>query len=147
MNEMRTKVANRSLVWLLVRLNDRRELTEPATARSRASMTVPGKKGPSSECRSEVGRMSNLVKAFNSVGDTCRVNLRFQGGKPTMFICGNNEAAKAAVRSVLDQFGWEAADMGKVQAARAIGPLCMLWCIPGFLRNDWPKADPQGGSL
>jgi len=26
--------------------------------------------------------------------------------------------------------------MGQVEPARAIEPLCMLWCIPGFLRND-----------
>ena len=83
---------------------------------------------------------AHLVKAFNSVGNACMVNPQFQGGKPTMFICGNNEAAKAAVRGVLDQFGWETADMGKAEAARAIEPLCMLWCIPGFLRNDWVHA-------
>ena len=25
-------------------------------------------------------------------------------------------------------------------AARAIEPLCMLWCIPGFVANDWVHA-------
>ena len=83
---------------------------------------------------------AHLVKAFNSVGNACMVNPQFQGGKPTMFICGNHDAAKATVRGVLDQFGWETADMGKTEAARAIEPLCMLWCIPGFLRNDWVHA-------
>ena len=83
---------------------------------------------------------AHFVKAFSSVGNACMVNPQFQGGKPTMFICGNSEAAKAAVRGVLDQFGWETADMGKAEAARAIEPLCMLWCIPGFLRNDWVHA-------
>jgi hypothetical protein len=24
--------------------------------------------------------------------------------------------------------------------ASAIEPLCMLWCIPGFLRDDWTHA-------
>lgn len=83
---------------------------------------------------------AHLVKAFNSVGNACMVNPQFKGGKPTMFICGNNEAAKKTVREVLDQFGWETADMGEVEAARAIEPLCILWCIPGFLRNDWVHA-------
>jgi predicted dinucleotide-binding enzyme len=83
---------------------------------------------------------AHFVKAFSSVGNACMVNPQFQGGKPTMFICGNDEAAKAAVRAVLDQFGWDTADMGKAEAARAIEPLCMLWCIPGFLRNDWVHA-------
>jgi len=83
---------------------------------------------------------ARLVKAFNSVGNACMVDPKFRGGKPTMFICGNSDAAKSVVRGILDQFGWESADMGKAEAARAIEPLCMLWCIPGFLRNDWVHA-------
>ncbi|HEY7241756.1 MAG TPA: NAD(P)-binding domain-containing protein [Burkholderiales bacterium] len=83
---------------------------------------------------------ARFVKAFNSVGSACMVNPQFKVGKPTMFICGNDETAKKTVRGILDQFGWETADMGKAEAARAIEPLCMLWCIPGFLRNDWVHA-------
>ena len=83
---------------------------------------------------------ARFVKAFNSVGNAFMVNPQFKGGKPTMFICGNDEAAKKIVSGILDQFGWETADMGKVEAARAIEPLCILWCIPGFLRNDWVHA-------
>ena len=81
-----------------------------------------------------------FVKAFNSVGNALMVNPQFNGGKPTMFICGNDEAAKRTVRGILDQFGWETADMGKAESARAIEPLCMLWLIPGFLRNEWSHA-------
>jgi hypothetical protein len=81
-----------------------------------------------------------FVKAFNSVGNACMVNPQFKGGKPTMFICGNDDAAKKIVSGIIDQFGWETADMGKAEAARAIEPLCMLWCIPGFVRNDWVHA-------
>ena len=83
---------------------------------------------------------ARLVKAFNSVGSRFMVNPQFKDGKPTMFICGNDEQAKQMVRSILDQFGWDTADMGKAEAARAIEPLCMLWCIPGFLRNEWSHA-------
>jgi predicted dinucleotide-binding enzyme len=81
-----------------------------------------------------------FVKAFNSIGHACMVNPQFAKGAPTMFICGNDEAAKGEVRAILDQFGWEVADMGMAEAARAIEPLCMLWCIPGFLHNDWIHA-------
>jgi predicted dinucleotide-binding enzyme len=81
-----------------------------------------------------------FVKAFNSVGNGLFVDPKLPGGKPTMFICGNDEAAKQVVRGFLDQFGWETADMGKAEAARAIEPLCMLWCIPGLLRNEWTHA-------
>ncbi len=83
---------------------------------------------------------AHFVKAFNSVGAPLMVNPQFRAGKPTMFICGNNDQSKKQVSEVLDQFGWEIADMGKAEAARAIEPLCLLWCIPGFLRNDWTHA-------
>jgi len=83
---------------------------------------------------------ARFVKAFNSVGNASMVDPTFNGGKPTMFICGNDEAAKKVVTGILDEFGWETADMGAVEAARAIEPLCMLWCIPGFLRQDWVHA-------
>ena len=83
---------------------------------------------------------AHLVKAFNSVGNPHMVNPHFNGGRPRMFICGNDESAKKTVSGILDQFGWETADMGKAEAARAIEPLCMLWCIPGFLGNSWNHA-------
>ena len=84
--------------------------------------------------------LAHLVKAFNSVGSVRMVDPHFAAGRPTMFICGNNEAAKKTVAGVLDEFGWETADMGGAEAARAIESLCMLWCIPGFLRNQWTHA-------
>jgi len=83
---------------------------------------------------------AQLVKAFNSVGAARMVDPQYKEGRPTMFICGNDEAAKRTVGQILDQFGWETADMGKATAARAIEPLCMLWCIPGFLQNQWTHA-------
>lgn len=83
---------------------------------------------------------AHFVKAFNSVGSACMVNPQFKGGRPTMFICGDDEESKKTVGGVLEQFGWETADLGKVEAARAIEPLCILWCIPGFLRNEWAHA-------
>lgn len=80
---------------------------------------------------------AHFVKAFNSVGNAQMVNPHFAGGRPTMFICGNDAGAKKIVASICDQFGWDVEDMGTVEAARAIEPLCMLWCIPGIARGDW----------
>jgi predicted dinucleotide-binding enzyme len=83
---------------------------------------------------------ARLVKAFNSVGNLLMVDPQLAGGPPSMFICGNDEDAKRTVRGILDQFGWDTEDMGRIEAARAIEPLCMLWCLPGFLNNDWLHA-------
>lgn len=83
---------------------------------------------------------ANFVKAFNSVGADLMVNPDLKGGPPTMFICGNSDEAKAQAGSILKKFGWEVEDLGGVEAARAIEPLCMLWCIPGFTRNQWTHA-------
>lgn len=83
---------------------------------------------------------ARFVKAFNSVGNALMVNPGFGGIKPTMFICGNDSEAKGAVNKILDQFGWETEDLGQAESARAIEPLCILWCIPGFQSNSWNHA-------
>ena len=65
------------------------------------------------------------------------VTQQFKDGRPTMFIAGDNPEAKAKVSGLLDQLGWDTDDMGGAVAARAIEPLVVLWCQPGFARNDW----------
>ncbi len=83
---------------------------------------------------------AHFVKCFSQVGSALMVNPDFGGNRPTMFICGNADAAKEEARVILDQFGWEVYDMGSVKAARAIEPLAMLWCIRGFAENKWDHA-------
>jgi predicted dinucleotide-binding enzyme len=84
---------------------------------------------------------ARFVKALNSVGSGLMINPNFRDNtKPTMFICGNNDDAKKKVYEILEKFGFEIEDMGKAESARAIEPLCILWCIPGFLRNEWAHA-------
>ena len=83
---------------------------------------------------------AKMVKAFNSVGNYSMYKPSFAGGIPSMFICGNDPEARKVVTDILTKFGWETEDMGVAAAARGIEPLCMLWCIPGFLNNDWVHA-------
>ena len=82
---------------------------------------------------------AKFVKAFNSVGSAFMVQPPFQP-KASMFICGNDTAAKETATAILTTFGWETADMGGVESARPIEALCQLWCVPGFQRNDWAHA-------
>lgn len=83
---------------------------------------------------------AKFVKAWNSVGNHFMVNPTFAGGPPTMFTCGNDAEAKAEMGRILEQFGWVAEDVGQVESARAIEPLCQLWCAPGFNRGQWNHA-------
>ncbi|WP_121353858.1 NADPH-dependent F420 reductase [Flavisolibacter nicotianae] len=83
---------------------------------------------------------AHLVKAFNSVGNAQMYKPQYTEGRPTMFICGNDDGARKTVTEILTAFGWDTEDMGKAEAARAIEPLCILWCIPGFLYNRWTHA-------
>ena len=83
---------------------------------------------------------ARFVKAFNSVGAARMIDPDFAGGRPTMFIAGNDADARAVTAKLLDQVGWDVADMGSAVAARAIEPLAVLWCIPGFRENSWMHA-------
>ncbi len=83
---------------------------------------------------------AKMVKAFSCVGNGLMYKPNLVGGPPTMFICGADAKAKKEVTEILTSFGWETEDMGAPEAARAIEPLCILWCIPGFTRNQWGHA-------
>ncbi len=99
--------------------------------------------GPNESLMERLQRLApqaHFVKAFSCVGNAFMVNPDFGGVKPTMFICGNSDAAKGQVREILLQFGWEIEDVGTVEAARGIEPLCILWCLPGFRSNEWSHA-------
>lgn len=82
----------------------------------------------------------HLVKGFSCIGSALMVNPKFDEGKPSMFICGNNTTAKTETASLCTALGFDVQDMGSAAAARAIEPLCMLWCIPGFKDNQWRHA-------
>lgn len=83
---------------------------------------------------------ANFVKAFSCLGNALMVDPALAGGPPTMFICGNNEGAKAEVSAILVEFGFEVEDVGAVEGARAIEPLCILWCARGFRGGGWTHA-------
>ncbi len=84
--------------------------------------------------------LARFVKAWSSVGNAFMIEPSFAGTRPTMFICGNDSDAKRFVGEILVGFGWDPEDMGEVQSARAIEPLCQLWCIPGLRENRWQHA-------
>jgi hypothetical protein len=82
---------------------------------------------------------AHFVKAFSCIGNPFMIEPGFEE-KPSMFICGNDASAKKDVTELLVNAGWETEDMGMAESARAIEPLCMLWCIPGIRENSWSHA-------
>lgn len=84
-------------------------------------------------------KSAHFVKAFSCVGNALMIDPAFET-PPTMFICGNNAEAKAAVGALLEEVHWEVCDLGMGEAARAIEPLCMLWCARGLTGGGWNHA-------
>jgi 8-hydroxy-5-deazaflavin:NADPH oxidoreductase len=119
------------------------DTTNPTAEVAPINGVMPFFTGPDASLLERLQRLApeaHFVKAFNSVGTYFMVNPDFGGITPTMFICGNDEEAKKRVAGIVELFGWEVEDMGAAEAARAIEPLSMLWCIPGFRENRWAHA-------
>jgi predicted dinucleotide-binding enzyme len=76
---------------------------------------------------------SKVVKSFNIIGNPHMIHPDFPGGKPTMFICGNDEGAKKIVtNNILSKFGWETIDIGGIEGSRLLEPLALLWILHYF---------------
>jgi predicted dinucleotide-binding enzyme len=85
-------------------------------------------------------RGARVVKAFNSVGYAHMFKPSFPGGPPDMFICGNDADAKKLVTEILTGFGWLSIDIGGIEGARVLEPLCILWVGYGLRTGTWNHA-------
>lgn len=83
---------------------------------------------------------ARVVKAYNTVGANLMVDPQVAGGPPTMFIAGNDDAAKAEVTALLQQTGWDIADLGGIVAARWLEAMCMAWVSYGLATGTWDHA-------
>ena len=83
---------------------------------------------------------ARVVKVFNIVGNKHMVDPKFPGGPPTMFLCGNDSSARAAAADVCKAFGWETVDLGGIEGARLLEPLCILWVQYGAVTGTWNHA-------
>jgi predicted dinucleotide-binding enzyme len=84
---------------------------------------------------------SHVVKALNIINHANMVNPKYKQGTPTMFICGNNQSAKAHTAEMLNDFGWEdIVDIGPIEKSRLLEPLCLLWIEYGVSRGTWDHA-------
>jgi len=83
---------------------------------------------------------ARVVKAFNIVPAPLMVSPELKGGPPTMFIAGNDPAAKQTVTDILDRFGWETIDLGGIEQSRLLEPLAMVFITYAFKFNHWTAA-------
>jgi predicted dinucleotide-binding enzyme len=70
---------------------------------------------------------AHVVKCFNTVGAGLMVDPDVPSGPPTMFIAGNNSGAKRTATKILEVFGWEAVDLGGIEASRYLDALAVIW--------------------
>lgn len=83
---------------------------------------------------------ANVVKAFNIVGSAFMYKPAFPQGPPTMFIAGNEGDSKVVVTRILTSFGWETIDIGGIEGARLLEPMCILWVLTGVRTGNWAQA-------
>ena len=71
-----------------------------------------------------------VVKALNTVTASVMVEPDLVPGRHTIFVCGDDDDAKAQVRGLLEGFGWPAdaiLDLGDIAGARAMEMYLPLW--------------------
>lgn len=84
---------------------------------------------------------AKVVKAFNAVPSSQMVDPKFAGGAPSMLIAGNDARAKQQVVTILKEFGWPGAlDIGKIEMARWLEALVVLWYFAGEALDRWDHA-------
>lgn len=79
---------------------------------------------------------THVIKAMNTVG----AHLMYKptlSEKGTVFVAGNDEQAKDKVSSIVEKFGWESYNTGKIESSRALEYMGQLYVAQGILYNGW----------
>jgi predicted dinucleotide-binding enzyme len=72
-------------------------------------------------------RGARVVKAFNTVGWPVMASPRIGSRSASMLICGDDAEAKAVVKQLSDELGFETLDVGPLNIARLVEPYGLLW--------------------
>lgn len=84
---------------------------------------------------------ARVVKCFNTVSHAQMVDPEFEAETPPMFVCGDDEAAKARTEELLVSFGWPGAfDVGPIESARYLEALVPLWVRVGATLDTYDHA-------
>ena len=114
------------------------DVTNPLKMNSEKQMILaPLPDGSLGETVQRLLATARVVKTLNTVNSAHMVEPQFPGGKPQMFLCGNDADAKAVVGDLLKSFGWEPIDAGKIDAARLLEPLSLLGIRLALASGNW----------
>ncbi|MBI2686197.1 MAG: NADPH-dependent F420 reductase [Acidobacteria bacterium] len=78
---------------------------------------------------------ARVVKAFNTIGSNVMGNPLFDGKAAVLFYCGDDAEAKAVVRQLAVELGFDAHDAGPLTQARLLEPFALLWISLAILRG------------
>ena len=81
---------------------------------------------------------AKVVKAFNTIGAANFANPRFGAENASMFVAGDDAAAKSTVGTLAAELGFDVVDTGPLVAARWLEPLAMLWIHLGYHQGLGP---------
>lgn len=70
---------------------------------------------------------AKVVKTLNSTGSNNMLDPKYGEDAVTMFVCGDDAAAKATVSELVKALGFDVVDAGPLASARLLEPLAMLW--------------------
>ena len=82
---------------------------------------------------------AKVVKAFNTIGAQHMTNPRFGDQRASMFLCGDDAAAKQVVAGLATALGFEPVDAGPLTQARLLEPLALLWISMVFAYGQGPN--------
>lgn len=97
--------------------------------------------GTTTSAGEEVARVAKgakVVKAFNTIGAANFDNPHFQSQTASMFICGDDAAAKKTVGLLASELDFDVVDVGPLLASRWLEPLAMLWIHLGYKQGLGP---------
>ena len=81
---------------------------------------------------------AKVVKAFNTIGAQHMTNPRFGEQRASMFLCGDDAAAKQVVAGLATALGFEPVDAGPLKQARLLEPLALLWISMALAYGQGP---------
>jgi 8-hydroxy-5-deazaflavin:NADPH oxidoreductase len=114
------------------------DVTNPLLSKSNALpwLAIGGNDSASEQVQRWLPK-AKVVKAFNSVNHAHMFKPSFPGGPPDMFICGDDDAARETVAGICREFGWGVVDMGKLEAARLLEPLALIYIRNAIQTGNW----------